>query len=270
MRSQHRSRTATRRCPGAILLAVAGCLLLPRLALAQGGRANEKVLEARTALEEWVETRRIISQEKRDWALGRELLQDRIDVVKREIESLRTRISDAEKSLGEAETKKAELVASKEQLVQSSSALSGIVAALETRARELLPRLPGPLREQVLPISQLIPEKPEESKASLGHRFLSVVGLLNEVDRFNREITVTSEVRPLGDGNTAEVTAMYVGLGQGYYVTARGDAAGVGTATEEGWVWIPANESAAAIKRAIAIHKNEDVADFVRLPVHIK
>ena len=55
---------------------------------------------------------------------------------------------------------------------------------------------------------------------------------------------MTSEVRSFRDGNTAEVTALYLGIGQGYYVSASGTVAGVGTATADGWVWTPANDRA--------------------------
>jgi hypothetical protein len=115
-----------------------------------------------------------------------------------------------------------------------------------------------------------MPEDPEESKLSLGERFQNIIGILNEVTKFNREITVRSEVRTLPDGSSAEVTAMYVGIGQAYYVNAAGDIAGVGTASAEGWIWTPTNEAAAKIMDAIAILNNEKVADFVQLPVTIE
>ena len=54
---------------------------------ASPAEAAEKVGDTRKALEKWVETRRLIAEEKRDWALGREMLQQRIELVQREIES---------------------------------------------------------------------------------------------------------------------------------------------------------------------------------------
>ena len=46
-------------------------------------------------------------------------------------------------------------------------------------------------------------------------------------------------------------------------------AAGIGTATETGWVWKPANHAAKDIAKAIAIFQGEEGAAFVRLPVVI-
>ena len=71
-------------------------------------------------------------------------------------------------------------------------------------------------------------------------------------------------------GSTAEVKALYIGLGQAYYVTPTGDAAGVGQPTPDGWKWTPANDLAPEISRAIAILQNEEVPAFVPLPVTIE
>ena len=44
----------------------------------------------------------------------------------------------------------------------------------------------------------------------------------------NREITMTTEVRALDTGDAAEVTALYLGVGQGYYATGDGCDCGCG------------------------------------------
>jgi hypothetical protein len=225
---------------------------------------------ARTTLEKWVETRRIISKERQDWALGQEVLEDRIEIVQREIDSLRSRIRDAEESISEADKKRADLLEENELLKEASAALESTVVMLENRTRQLLVQLPDPIRERVKPLSQRFPEDPEDTKLSLAERFQNVVGILNEVNKFNREITVTSEVRTLPDGTTAEVTALYVGIGQGYYASADGKSAGVGTGSAEGWTWTPANQAAADITRAIKILKNEEAAGFVQMPIRIE
>jgi FtsZ-binding cell division protein ZapB len=230
----------------------------------------EKLDGTRAALEKWVEIRRLISREQRDWALGKEVLLDRIDLVKREIETLKTRIREAEESIAEADKKRSELVDENEHLKQASATLKATAATLETRTKALLVRLPDPIKERVKPLSQRIPEDPSETKLSLSERYMNVVGILNAANKFNREITVTSEVRTLGNGKTAEVTALYVGIGQAYYVSADKTAAGYGTVSGDGWIWTPANDAAEEVARAIAILKNEDVADFVLLPVRIQ
>ncbi len=231
--------------------------------------ADDGIDGVRAALEKYVETRKVISAEQRDWKLGREMLNERIDLVQQEIDSLREKIGNTEESIGEADKKRAELVEENERLKSASEALDGNVLSLEDNTRRLLKRLPDPIRERVRPLSQRLPEDPAETKLSLAERFQNVIGILNEVNKFNREITMTSEVRTLPDGTSAEVTALYAGIGAAWYATADGKSAGVGGPSDDGWAWTPANEDADEIAHAIAILKNEQVAAFVRLPVEI-
>lgn len=224
---------------------------------------------ARQALEEWVQVRRILSQERRDWQLGRELLEERIALVQREIDGLRTQMAGAQASIAEVDRKRGELLTENERLKASAASLAGTVAALEGRVLGLLGRVPEPIRERVRPLSQRIPAAGAETKLSLGERFQNVVGVLNELDKFHREISVTSEVRTLPDGTSAEVTAVYVGLSRGWYASADGRVAGTGSAGAQGWEWTPTPEAAAEIAQAIAILKNEQPAAFVRLPAPI-
>lgn len=234
------------------------------------GDASDSIQETKEALERWVETRKVISREQRDWALGREILNDRIEIVKREIESVRAKVAEAESNITEVDRNRDELVAENERLKATTAELESMATALETRTFELLARLPDPIRERVRPLSQQIPTgKDGEKVPDVSNRFMNVVGILNEINKFNRDITLTSEVRSLADGTSAEVTALYVGVGQGYYVSGDGKAAGVGFPTKDGWTWRSANEHAAAIASAIAILKNEKVAEFVPLPLSV-
>jgi FtsZ-binding cell division protein ZapB len=245
------------------------------MAVAALGWAAEPVMRdnidnVRTTLEKLIQTRGIISKEKQEWAEDREIINERIELVQREITSLREKISQAEQSISEADKKRAELLEENETLKSAAEVLKGIVSRLEALTITLEKRLPNPLRDRVKPLSRLLPEDPNQTKLSLGQRFKNVIGILNEVNKFNCEITPFSEVRKLSDGNNAEVTVLYVGLGQAYYVGADGTVAGVGYPSEDGWSWESANDAASRINDAVAIMKNEKVAGFIPLPVDVK
>lgn len=262
-----RPRRAGARALGAMALALG---LLPAWGAGQAAGAVDAVDDARSVLERWVETERVLSKERLDWTLGQEMLTSRIELVEREITSRREAIAQAQESIAEADKKRMALIDENERLAQASDALALTVAGLEERTRALLVRLPEPIRERVRPLSQGLPEDPADTTLSLSERFQNVVGILNEIDKFNRDITLTSEVRTLADGSTAEVTAVYVGLGQAYYATSTGEMAGVGTPSPDGWIWTPADEAAPRIAHAIAILKDEQVASFVHVPVRIE
>jgi hypothetical protein len=252
----------------ALLLTAVLWVVTPAIIAADKDAAN--VDDARTTLKKWVETRRIISQEKRDWALAQEVLNERIDLVQREIDAQRAKIFEAETSTAEVDQKWVKMHEENEDLREATETLSNTLTALEERTQSLLKRLPEPIRVRVRPLSQRIPVSADATKLSLAERFQNLIGILNEVNKFDREITVTSEVHKLPDGTSAEVTALYVGISMGYYVSRNGKAAGVGTAAPDGWVWKPANDNAAQVAKAIAILNNEQVASFVKLPMDIQ
>lgn len=271
----HVLRTTRLFAPGGVaalclLVAGAGAVAMPVGGPGGDPGGERPVAATRNALEQWVELRKVISQEKRDWAEGRELLADRIEIVRREIAARRQQIEDARASIGTADEKLAELVAERDGLKAASTSLDGSAAALEERTLALLGLVPDPIRERVKPLSQRFPEADAATKLSLSERFQNVVGVLNEVNKFNREVSVSSEVRDLAGGTTAEVTALYVGIGQGYYVTADKRAAGVGRSGAAGWEWAPANDAAAEIAEAVAILQGEAPARFVQLPIRIE
>jgi hypothetical protein len=232
----------------------------------------ERLATTREALQKWVETRRLISAETNEWRLGRDSIEARAAVVEREIESLRQRIAEAKASIGTAEQKRTELQAENERRKAVAAGLEQRIEALEQRAVALLARAPEPLQDKVRPLSQRLPKAGEPAsaaKASLSERYQNVVGVLNEIAKWNREITVTSELRPLANGQKVDVAVIYVGLGQAWYVGTNGKVAGIGTSTPTGWSWRAADELAPQVAAAIAVFKSERPAALIRLPVQI-
>ena len=231
---------------------------------------ESSVTQARSTLERWIETQQTIAKQKQDWAVGKEMLTERISLLQNEIESLKTKISEAEKSIGEADKKRAGLLEENESLKSLGKVLADTVTEFEARTRVLNQRLPEPIADLVKPLSQRLPDDPNATKLSLGIRFQNVIGVLDAVNKFNREIKVVPEVRELPGGQTAEVTALYVGLGQAYYVGSNGLIAGVGHPTEDGWQWEAANDIAGQVQDVVSIMKNEKVASFVMLPAKVQ
>ena len=224
----------------------------------------------RALLDQWVKTRRLISKEKSDWRIGRQMLEERVELVQDEIDSLREKITDTEQDIADADERLAGLVQTRDALEARTTGLAEIVKRLEAGTRTLLARLPDEIRDRVKPLSQKLPDEGGEVKVSIGERYLNVVGIVNEVTKFNQQLTTASEVRTLPDGTTVEVTALYVGISCGYYVNDKQDLAGIGMPSPVGWTWTTANEAAPAIARAIAVLSNDEVAGFVQLPVTIE
>ncbi len=224
----------------------------------------------RAALEQWVATRRLISQERQEWRTGQEFLGERIQLVQREQEGFRTRTAETRAEIGVADTKLAELQAQNGELQTATAGLADAIARLEQRVRALTTRLPAPLRDRLKPLSQRVPADPAKTRLGLSERFQNVVGILNEVNKASRELTVVSEVRALPGGTNAEVTVVYVGIGTAYYASPNGGIAGVGVPAAEGWQWTPSNALATAIADMIGIQRNERPAAYVALPLDVR
>jgi septal ring factor EnvC (AmiA/AmiB activator) len=267
--------TATKRALRRALLALLAVLPMAGASAQQASSAEareaaaDKIERTRETLERWVEARKTISKEQRDWAEGRAVLGERIELLEREIAAVRAKISEAQASVAEADKKRLELEQQNERMKSAAQDLATLAMRLEEGTRSLTQRIPAFAHEGVKIFSQRIPEAGAETKLSLSERFQSVVAVLNSLNKLHREITLTPEIRELPDGRSTEVATVYVGLSQGYYASGDGQLAGIGTASEKQWTWRPANAHAGEIARMVAILKSEQVADFVRLPIRV-
>ena len=241
------------------------------LVIAAGAAWGQEELEAaKLNLEKLLETKRLISQEQKDWRLGRELLADRISVLERELGALKTKTALTTNETAVLDVKFAELRAQNEQITAAVTRMRDAVSGLETRLPQLLARTPEPVRERVKPLVQRLPQNPADTKTSMPERFQNVIGILNEIGKANGEVTVATEIRTLGDGRPTEVKTLYIGMGQAYYVSAKGEA-GIGRpSATNGWEWVPANALATRVTDAMQIMQNKATARYVPMPVKIQ
>ena len=225
--------------------------------------------ESRLTLAKWIETQQIISKERNDWQQAKELLQGRIELVGKEVSVLKEKIVQGEKAVADSNRKRDELVAENEKLKATGEQLRKSVLAMEGQVRGLAKLMPEQVAAKIAPLLQRIPADPANTRVSVAERFQNVLGILNEVNKANSEITVAYEIRKLADGSSSEVQVIYVGLAQAYFLSPRGEA-GVGHPTEDGWKWEPAPEAASAILTALEVIQGKASPAFVPLPITIQ
>jgi hypothetical protein len=252
---------------GAALIAVLASGLAFAAADPTAGAATPE--SARASLAKWVETQQLIAKEQQDWQQGKQILQSRIDAVHGEIAALRERLAETRRTAAEANGKKAGEVAENDTLQKAGAELSTWVAGLEGGLRTLEARLPEPLLQKVKPLYDRMPADGTTTNVSLAERYQNVVGILNEVGKFNNDITMVTEVRTLSDGKPAEVRTLYVGLAQAYFVSPKGDA-GIGRPGAAGWEWTAAREIAPQLEQAVEVLQNKAKPQFVSLPVKVQ
>ncbi|MFO0827657.1 MAG: DUF3450 family protein [Phycisphaerales bacterium] len=231
--------------------------------------AGSSLEETRLMLGKWIETQQIIAKERNEWQQGKEILLSRIDLAQKEVSALEDKIKVAESSVAETAAKRKDLDAENEKLKAASADLAQSVKAMESEVRRLFKTLPEPIQQKLQPLYQRIPEDPDNTRVTVAERFQNVLGILNEVNKDNNEITVNYEVRTLADGKPSEVRAMYVGLAQGYYVSAGGEA-GIGRPGPDGWTWEPSKAVASDVLTALDIIQGKHTPAFVPLPVKLQ
>lgn len=232
-------------------------------------KAPPTLEETRLTLSKWIETQQIISKERNDWQQGKEILQGRIELVGKEVSQLGERITQSEAAVAESHKKRDELSAQNEQLKEVGAQLAGAVTEMESQVRKLSKLAPEGVLTRLTPLLQRIPPDPEKTRISTAERFQNVLGILNELNKANSEITIAYEIRQLSDGSSSEVQVIYVGLAQAYFLSPRGEA-GIGKPTDNGWQWRAANDQAGAILTALEIIQGKHPPAFVALPITIQ
>lgn len=232
--------------------------------------AEPPLVVVRTAVEQWVQTRQLISRTRSDWESEKEMLVQTKALYERELAGIETQMSkvatnsvqvDREREAAEKESKEA---------VETLDHASGVMAGLETRVRAMTGRLPSPLVETMQPLMARLPEEGKPTQVSVTERVQTVVSLLNEIDKFNNSVGIYSEKRANAKGEDVSVETVYLGLGSAYFVNQTGEFSGSGSPAERGWQWTPDPSLAAPVREVIRIYRGERTATFVPLPVTIR
>jgi len=234
-----------------------------------GAKAPQSLAETRLTMDKWIETQQIISKEQKEWQQGREILLGRVELVKNEIATITEKIAQAQTSVADANKKRDALNAENDQLKAVGAQLTEAVTAMEVELRKLWKSLPEPVQARLEPLHQRIPDDPTATRVSVTERFQNVLGILNEINKANSEITVNYEVHQLADGRPAEVQAIYIGLAQTWYVSGSSET-GIGRPTADGWQWEPSKAIAADALKALEILQGKQSPAFVPLPVQLK
>lgn len=251
------------RIPLSKLLALS-CTLIPVSLLAQS-----KLSETRDVLDKWVETRQIISEEKAEWRLEQSILSDTVMLLSNEVERLDTALEDLETSATAADEDRSELTAEKETLAGAAAVVESNIAGLETQIKRILPALPDPLINTIKPLIRRLPDDSADTQLSLGERVQNIVGILSQTDKFNTNLTATSESREIEGGKVVEVRTLYWGLAMAYYVDASGEYAGIGYPGPDGWEWPQIEGKGAEINRLLEIFEGSGEIQFVEVPARI-
>jgi len=247
---------------GILVLMVA---LLPGLhAFAEGEATVEGV---RANLEQWVKTRQLTSRLQADWRAEKEMLEQTAVLFEKELADLDDQLGKADTGTSEVGRERDGLEAEKKEIEILKAEVAATATRLEERVRVLAMAFPPPLAGKLDSLMKQLPEDPANTRISPEERMQQLVGILNEVDKFNSAISVESELQKRPSGEELQVKTLYVGLGQAYFVDSTGGFAGVGVPASDGWTWTEASDLGSRILKAIAIYENTQPPAFEGLPM---
>jgi hypothetical protein len=242
----------------------------PAAAKVDSSEVRAQFDKERDTISKWIEVNRIISSERQEWQIGKEILKERAALLERQIGDLEKQVSETEANLAKIHQEIAVLAEQRKTEESASSSLKDNVKKFEESVRVLYNRLPSPLQTKIAPLFQRMPTDPDNTKITLAERFQNVIGILNEVSKLQNESSVVNEVRKVDGGKEVEVQTLYLGLTHGYYTSPTGEYVGYGHLTDNGWQWTAKPELAFELREIQAILTNKMKAKFVALPATIQ
>lgn len=245
--------------------------LLCGCAFAQSSLSHLNHLKStQTLLEKWVETRKMIAEIRGDWRVEKEVIHQSIGAFERELKTLEKQVSEVDSGSHQAENELREIEEKKAALQLANDELKTSIGQLEMRIRQLSPGFPPPLMEGISALFNRIPKDASDTKWGLSSRLQNIVGILNELDKFNAGLTLVSELRKSKTGTEIQTRVLYVGLSQAYFIDKTGTFCGYGISSSKGWKWETRPDLASSILKVIKVYENEEPAQWVELPVNVE
>jgi hypothetical protein len=248
-----------------LLMVMASVLVGP------GAKAGEPatLTQARSTLEQWVQTRQLIARAHGDWQADKESLEQTVALYERELKSIDEQMSKVSTNNAQVAKEMAEALALQKSSNETLDGARQFATDLEARVKKLAPQFPSPLQDILKPSLARLPADPANTKMLAAERVQVLVGVLNELDKFNNAVNLFNEKRKNPKGDEVAVQTVYVGLGAAYFVNEAGDFAGTGAPGANGWEWAVKPEIAPSVKEVVKIYRNEKAARFVTLPVAV-
>jgi hypothetical protein len=223
--------------PGA-LLAVSLCI----------GHAAEPVQETRSTVREWIALEETRASEQRAWKEERALIHDRQEALAREAERLEAALAAYRSALDGDDEERTALQADAQRLEAARDVLTDRLPDLKRRLLAWRPLFPAELDRKLAPSYVTL----SSNAGKPAEQFQAGLTILSALHDFNRTLSTGRLPHPLPDNGPAEVSVLYAGFGQAWYVGP--DDAGFGYPTEDGWRWQRRSDLRGAIAKALERH----------------
>ena len=231
--------------------------------------------ELRTSVREWVETMRKIQEEENNWTKDNDVLKAYKEGLEKEIEDLKEEIERARTRRDGGDKQSLEKLTERNLYAEAQEELARQLRVLEEGLAAKLPLFPAPLREQAkvslaietLQIGLQLP--PEKQSQDVSQRLYNATELLAEVEKFQQQVHVHTELRKDSEGREFKMQMVYFGLAMAYGVNEDASFALTGRPEADGWKFQERKELAAGIQELVKAATDEKNASFNKLPLVI-
>ncbi|HEY7885691.1 MAG TPA: DUF3450 family protein [Cellvibrionaceae bacterium] len=244
-------------------------LLFPLLAHAAESTSLEKLMNT------WLNLESQRGKLVTDWNERKQQLENRITLLDREANVLEEMLDEASSDVSEVDERRQALTVEQQNLEQQQTLMQAAVDRAIIQLQALAVRIPPPLEKDW----QKGLEQLNREELSLSEKLEKILSLSKSAEQFERRIAVHRDIMALPAEDQSlrnvQVTQIYMGLSQGWYVNSTADRFGYGYADANGWHWQHMTENnrgeidvdAKQLLRLLAMIENPTQAEYLILPV---
>lgn len=174
-----------------------------------------------------------------DWNERKQQLEQRASLLEREADVLENMLQEADQDLSQVDSHRKELTAQQQELENEQDQLESAIRQASIKLSALSARIPPPLQDSWQKGLQRI----EREELTLSEKLEQILNLAKQAEQFERRVAIHNDVisipngSDMADAKSLEVTQIYLGLSQGWYVNKSGEYYGYGYADADGWHW---------------------------------
>ncbi|WP_018274572.1 DUF3450 family protein [Teredinibacter turnerae] len=253
-----------------------GCLF-SLIFVSLAGFAAPSIERTDSLMAQWLSLERQRGSLERNWQQRKAQLEQKQALFADEIQSLEKIIESAASITDDVSQRRLALSSEQDTLEQEQSRIARVIEQSSYQLEKVATQLPPPIarhwQEKMTLLSQ--------SDVSNSEKLERLFSLLDQAEEFNQRIAVNEASMALeagGQVHTVLVTQIFLGISQGWYVSADGAHYGFGRSTSSGWRWWHGDAADAELGRPLrsevllqlkAMLANPTTADYLSLPVKL-
>lgn len=219
---------------------------------------------------QWLSLEQQRSQIQAHWRQKHISLQQQLDLLTREAESLQEILADNSQQHDAVNQQRLALLEQQTSLETNQDQVTQTLVQASAAIHQIAVQLPPPLADQWQPkLAQL-----DRPQANNSDKLAIVLELLSQLTNFQDRVVLHQTTMTFAEQQTHQVAQIYLGIARGWYVSSDGQFAGYGQASATGWQWQTQDEipelDAQQLQDLVAMLQDPTRAELISLPVRLQ